>query len=188
MHRVNWTFQMRHGYHGIIAWHCKTSQGLHGISNYRQADYCFFSQTTTDTSKLRRIPLQKANNLENFSMPLCHQFHSSFHGAAYKLQWIGSALVQKMACRLIGASHYLNQCWIAVNWTLRNKLRWGFNQNTKTSIMKMHLKLVKWRPICPGRNEMIKMAWVSYLASHDSVNLLLSFPLTFGVHDQAVEK
>ena len=28
-------------------------------------------------------------------------------------------------------SHYLNQCWIIVNWTLRNKLQGNFNQNTK---------------------------------------------------------
>ena len=28
-------------------------------------------------------------------------------------------------------SHYLNQCWVIVTWTLRNKRRWNFNQNTK---------------------------------------------------------
>ena len=26
-------------------------------------------------------------------------------------------------------SHYLNQCWNIVNWTLRNKLQWTFNRN-----------------------------------------------------------
>ena len=26
-------------------------------------------------------------------------------------------------------SHYLNQCWNIVNWTLRNKLKWNFNRN-----------------------------------------------------------
>ena len=26
-------------------------------------------------------------------------------------------------------SHYLNQCWDIVNWTLRNKLQWNLNQN-----------------------------------------------------------
>ena len=30
-------------------------------------------------------------------------------------------------------SHYLNQCWVIVNWTLRNKLQWNFNQHTKFS-------------------------------------------------------
>ena len=28
-------------------------------------------------------------------------------------------------------SHYLNQCWNIVNWTLRNKLQWNFNRNSK---------------------------------------------------------
>ena len=27
-------------------------------------------------------------------------------------------------------SHYLNQCWIIVNWTLRNKLQWNLNRNS----------------------------------------------------------
>ena len=27
-------------------------------------------------------------------------------------------------------SHYLKQCWIIVNWTLRNKRQWNFNQNS----------------------------------------------------------
>ena len=31
-------------------------------------------------------------------------------------------------------SHYLNLCWFIVNWTLRNKLQWNFNQNTKLFI------------------------------------------------------
>ena len=32
-----------------------------------------------------------------------------------------------VAC--MAPSHYLNQCWLIVNWTLRNKLQWNFNQN-----------------------------------------------------------
>ena len=31
-------------------------------------------------------------------------------------------------------SHYLNQCWVIVNWTLGNKLQWNFDQNTKLLI------------------------------------------------------
>ena len=34
-------------------------------------------------------------------------------------------------------SHYLNQCWVIVNWILRNKLQWNFNQNTKLFIHKI---------------------------------------------------
>ena len=31
-------------------------------------------------------------------------------------------------------SHYLNQCWVIVNRTLRKKVQWNFNQNTKLFI------------------------------------------------------
>ena len=30
----------------------------------------------------------------------------------------------------------LNQCWVVVNWTLRNKFQWNLNQNTKLLIHK----------------------------------------------------
>ena len=39
--------------------------------------------------------------------------------------WLGTYLAP---------SHYLNQWWNIVNWTLRNKLQWNFNQNTKLFI------------------------------------------------------
>ena len=31
-------------------------------------------------------------------------------------------------------SHYLNQCWLIVNWTLRHNFQWNVNQNTKLII------------------------------------------------------
>ena len=31
----------------------------------------------------------------------------------------------------LSPSHYLNQCWLIVNWTLRNKLQWNSSRNTK---------------------------------------------------------
>ena len=40
--------------------------------------------------------------------------------------WIRKWLV---ACS--APNHYLNQCWVFVSCTLRNKLQWNFNQNTK---------------------------------------------------------
>ena len=53
-------------------------------------------------------------------------------------------------------SHYLNQCWVLVNWTLRNKFQWSFNQNTQLLLIhEVHLDIssVKWRPFCPGGDE-----------------------------------
>ena len=38
-------------------------------------------------------------------------------------------------------SHYLNHCLRIVNWTLRRKLQWNFNQIQKFSFTKMHLKI-----------------------------------------------
>ena len=60
--------------------------------------------------------------------------NSSPPSATYKCQWIGSALVRIMACRLFGAKPLSNQCWVIVNWTLRNELQWNFNQDTKLFI------------------------------------------------------
>ena len=31
-------------------------------------------------------------------------------------------------------SHYLNQCRVIINWIIRNKFQWNFNQNTKLLI------------------------------------------------------
>ena len=36
--------------------------------------------------------------------------------------------------RLPTPSHYQNQCWIIVNWTLRNKLQWNLNRNSNIFI------------------------------------------------------
>ena len=72
----------------------------------------------------------------NHVMWLVHK-HSFSTSAAYMRQWIRSALVQIMFCRLLGAkpsSEPMLGYWDIVNWTLRNKLQWNFNQNTKLFI------------------------------------------------------
>ena len=51
-------------------------------------------------------------------------FNPSPPSATYMRQWTGSALVQIMLCRLLGASYHVNQCCVVVNWTLMNKLQW----------------------------------------------------------------
>ena len=49
---------------------------------------------------------------------------------AHIRRWNESSLVQIMACACSAPSHYRNQCWNIVNWTLRNKLQWNFNRNS----------------------------------------------------------
>ena len=36
--------------------------------------------------------------------------------------------------RQVIMTHYRNQCWNIVNWTLRNKLQWNCNRNSNISI------------------------------------------------------
>ena len=57
-----------------------------------------------------------------------------------------------LACTAL--SHYVNQCWLIVNWTLRNKFQSNSNRNTKLFIMKM--LSATWQPFCPGRDELIR--------------------------------
>ena len=54
----------------------------------------------------------------------------------------------------LAPSHYLNQCWNIVNWTLGNKLRRNLNRNLYLSSKEMHLKMSSgnWRPFCLGLN------------------------------------
>ena len=58
-------------------------------------------------------------------------------------QWTGSALVQIMLVAPV-PSPYLNQCWNIVNWTLRNKLQWNSNQNTKLFVHENACENVVW--------------------------------------------
>ena len=57
----------------------------------------------------------------------------------------------------LAPSHYLNQCWNIVNWTLGNKLHWKFFKLYTFSFKKMHLKMPsgKWLPFCLSLNELI---------------------------------
>ena len=67
-------------------------------------------------------------------------------------------------------SHYLNQCWLIVNWAPGNKCQWNSNKNfiichQEKCILKCHLP--KWWPFCPGGDELIPTG-----------NLLSDTPLT----------
>ena len=50
-----------------------------------------------------------------------------------------------MACRLVTPSHYLNQCWIIVNLTRRDKLHWKLNRNLNIFIQQNALENVFWK-------------------------------------------
>ena len=42
---------------------------------------------------------------------------------------VPSTLVDIWLVAWTAPSHYLNQCWNTVNWTIGNKLQWNFNRN-----------------------------------------------------------
>ena len=57
--------------------------------------------------------------------------NSSPRSATYMRQWIGSILLQIMACRLFGAKPLSKPMLGYCQWILRNQLQWNFNWNTK---------------------------------------------------------
>ena len=61
-------------------------------------------------------------------------------------------------------SHYLNQYWVIISWTLSNKLQWNFSQNSNVSIQENAFENVsaKWRPFRPEEDE-LKMNVSMYL-------------------------
>ena len=42
-------------------------------------------------------------------------------------------------------SHYLNQCWNIVNWSLGNKNQWNFNRNSYIFIQQNPFETVVWK-------------------------------------------
>ena len=87
--------------------------------------------------------------------------YSSSPSAPFLRQWIGLTLIQIMTCRHTAPSHYLNQWWVIVNWTLRNKLQWifFFIKIRIISSTKMHMKIssAKMRSFCPGGDELMNV-------------------------------
>ena len=50
-----------------------------------------------------------------------------------------------MACHLSASSHYLNQCWNIVSWTLGNKLQWNLNQNSQKFVQENAFENGVWK-------------------------------------------
>ena len=53
--------------------------------------------------------------------------------------------VSKLSILGSDKSHYLKQCWIMINWTLRNKLQWHFNTNSNIFIKENPFQKVVWK-------------------------------------------
>ena len=64
--------------------------------------------------------------------------------------------IWKLLVAWTAPSHYQNQCWNIVNWTLRNNFSEILIGIQTSSFKKMHLKMssAKWRPFCLGLNKL----------------------------------
>ena len=69
-------------------------------------------------------------------------------------QRIGSALVQIMACGLFGAKPV---CLVIVNWTIRNKIMWNFNQNSNIFIQENVFE----NSVCEMTVILSRVSWVN---------------------------
>ena len=61
---------------------------------------------------------------------------------AYMRQWTNHHWFRYWLVAWTAPSHYLKQCWIIVNWSLRNKLQWNFNRNSNIFIQENALEHV----------------------------------------------
>ena len=74
----------------------------------------------------------------------------------YGIRYLDHHWCKVMACHLLCAkplAHYLNQCCPIVKWTLKNKLRWNFNQNT-----------IKFNPKDAFENVVCKMSSILFMS------------------------
>ena len=68
------------------------------------------------------------------SLPLAYIINYLRPSDAYMRRYSNQHWFRKWLVAWTAPSHYLNQCWNIVNWTLRNKCQWNFNQNSSIFI------------------------------------------------------
>ena len=69
-------------------------------------------------------------------------------------------------------SHYLNQCWNIVNWTLKNKFQWNLNRNSYNFIQENASENVVWkmaailsRPQCVKNSDTVDSIIANHLSA-----------------------
>ena len=70
-------------------------------------------------------------------------------------------------------SHYLNQCWVIVNWTLGNKLQWNFNQNAQLFIHENASENI----VCERAAILSRVSHLHIQACHYYINISTHWPL-----------
>ena len=60
-------------------------------------------------------------------------------------------------------SHYLNQCWNIINWTIGNKLQWNLNKNLHIFIQENVLENVVWEGLPRQHFQIHFLKWKSLI-------------------------
>ena len=105
-------------------WYGNEMSHYHGITssiNFVYTYICIYDKHILTTTQCHKVLSMLIH------LPLVPQICVSEWGQ----HWFGKWLVTYSV-----PNHYLNQCWIIINSTLRNKLQWNFNQNTQLLIHK----------------------------------------------------
>ena len=74
------------------------------------------------------------NSLENNFIGSAPELNSLRQSDAYMCRYSNQHWFRQWHVAWTVPSHYLNQYWNIVKWTLRNKFQWNFNQNSNISI------------------------------------------------------
>ena len=77
--------------------------------------------------------------------PLRKPVNSLRPSDAFMRQWTNHHCFRQWLVAWPAPSHYLNQCWDIVNWTLRNKLHWNFNRYSYIFIQENSFENVVWK-------------------------------------------
>ena len=109
-------------------------------------------------AQMTDILLSLSLNIQSASTHLLSNAHTCFNesGRPWFRQW----LVAYSA-----PSHYLNQYWVIINWTLRNDLQWNYNHNAKLFSHENAFEIIvcEIAAICPGGDELTQH-WLKVMA------------------------
>ena len=129
-----------------------------GINSWKLNDIYIHQKSQPSLPQMTACHMLGAKPLSH--LPLVLHICVSESGQHWFRQW----LVAHSA-----PSHYLNQCWVIVNWTismLRRTSQWNFNQNTKLLI---HEKCI-WNHRLRNGGHFVLGRWVILLTNADMLS------------------
>ena len=89
--------------------------------NFNHNSWIFIQENAFENITCKMAAVLYWPQLASTYLPLVPHICVGELGQPYFKYWL-------VAC--LAPSHYLNQCWVIVNGTLRNKLQWNFNQSS----------------------------------------------------------